>query len=73
MIRWACENGYRELDFGRTDLEQDGLREFKRGWGAEESPLHHTYAGMEPPGGGESRVQGLLVPVIRHSPPASAG
>jgi CelD/BcsL family acetyltransferase involved in cellulose biosynthesis len=68
VIRWGCESGCRELDFGRTDLHHDGLREFKLGWGTDESPLHHTYAGMEPPGEGESRPQRLLEPVIRHSP-----
>jgi hypothetical protein len=68
VIRWACEAGCRELDFGRTDLDQEGLKQFKRGWGADEVPLHHTYAGMEPPGdGGALR---LLAPVIRRSPPS---
>lgn len=67
VIRWACEAGLRELDFGRTDLEQEGLKQFKRGWGADELPLHHTYAGMElPSGAGPAR---LLAPVIRRSPP----
>jgi lipid II:glycine glycyltransferase (peptidoglycan interpeptide bridge formation enzyme) len=69
VIRWACEAGLRELDFGRTDLDQEGLKQFKRGWGAEEVPLHHTYAGMEPPSGDESGLQRLAAPVIRHSPP----
>lgn len=70
VIRWACESGLRELDFGRTDLEHEGLRQFKRGWGAEEQPLHHTYSGMDVPSGDGSGVQRLLAPVIRHSPPA---
>ena len=69
VIRWACESGLRELDFGRTDLDQEGLKQFKRGWGAEELPLHHTYAGMAPPEGGESGALRLVAPVIRHSPP----
>jgi CelD/BcsL family acetyltransferase involved in cellulose biosynthesis len=68
VIRWACEAGLRELDFGRTDLDQEGLKQFKRGWGADELPLHHTYAGMDVPSGG-SGVHRLLAPVIRHSPP----
>ena len=69
VIRWACEAGLRELDFGRTDLQQEGLKRFKRGWGADELPLHHTYAGMDAPSGDGSGVQRLLAPVIRHSPP----
>jgi CelD/BcsL family acetyltransferase involved in cellulose biosynthesis len=68
VIRWACDAGYRELDFGRTDLEQEGLRSFKRGWGAEEIPLHYTYVGADPPAG-DSLPQRLLAPAIRRSPP----
>ena len=68
VIRWGCEAGLRELDFGRTDLEQEGLKQFKRGWGTAELPLHHTYAGMEPPSGDGPGVQRVLAPVIRHSP-----
>ena len=70
VIQWGCEAGCRELDFGRTDLDHEGLREFKLGWGTDESALHHTYAGMAVPDAGESTVQRLLVPAIRHSPPS---
>ncbi len=70
VIRWGCEAGCRELDFGRTDLHHDGLRDFKLGWGTEESPLHHTYSGMDVPDSGESAMQRLMGPVIRHSPPS---
>jgi CelD/BcsL family acetyltransferase involved in cellulose biosynthesis len=68
VIRWACEAGYRKLDFGRTDLEQEGLRGFKRGWGADEIPLHYTYVGADP-SAGRSLPQRLLAPAIRRSPP----
>ena len=68
VIRWACEAGCRELDFGRTDLHHDGLRAFKRGWGAEELPLHYTYAGMAPPRQEASRAERSLAFVIRRSP-----
>lgn len=70
VIRRGCESGLRELDFGRTDLDHEGLKQFKRGWGAEELPLHHTYAGMEIPAEGTSRAMGLVAPAIRHSPPS---
>jgi CelD/BcsL family acetyltransferase involved in cellulose biosynthesis len=69
VIQWACEAGLSELDFGRTDLDQEGLKQFKRGWGAEEIPLHHTYAGMEVPSADASSVLRLAAPVIRYSPP----
>jgi hypothetical protein len=36
-IRWFCRNGFRSLHLGRTELEHEGLLQFKRGWGVEES------------------------------------
>lgn len=69
VIRWGCESGCRELDFGRTDLDNEGLRSFKRGWGAEESALHYTYVGLPAPDGAHSLPERLLAPAIRHSPP----
>jgi lipid II:glycine glycyltransferase (peptidoglycan interpeptide bridge formation enzyme) len=42
-IRWACESGFHTLDFGRTDLDNEGLRAFKRSWGANEEELSYTY------------------------------
>ena len=33
-IKWACEHGYTEFDFGRTDIANSGLRAFKRRWTA---------------------------------------
>jgi lipid II:glycine glycyltransferase (peptidoglycan interpeptide bridge formation enzyme) len=44
-IEWACEHGYRTLDFGRTDLDNQGLRDFKSRWGAMELPLTYSYLG----------------------------
>jgi hypothetical protein len=35
-IKWGCEHGYRTLCFGRTEPENEGLRQFKAGWGARE-------------------------------------
>jgi CelD/BcsL family acetyltransferase involved in cellulose biosynthesis len=68
-INWACENGYSMLDFGRTDSANEGLRDFKRGWGTEEIPL--TYGVIGP-----ARVSGLnpdrgarlVGPFIRRAP-----
>ena len=33
-IKWYCQNGFKELHFGRTEPEHRGLRQFKMGWGA---------------------------------------
>lgn len=68
-IRWACESGFRTLDFGRTDLDNEGLRSFKRAWGANEIELGYTYLADSmpaPPGSLRDRVMGG---VIRRSPP----
>lgn len=35
-IKWNCQNGYKTFCFGRTELENHGLRQFKSGWGAQE-------------------------------------
>jgi hypothetical protein len=35
-IKWCCENGYKNLCFGRTETDNDGLRQFKSGWGTKE-------------------------------------
>lgn len=41
-IRIGCEQGMRTLDLGRTDLDNEGLRAFKRSWGAREQILTYT-------------------------------
>jgi CelD/BcsL family acetyltransferase involved in cellulose biosynthesis len=67
-IRAACARGDRTLDFGRTELDNRGLREFKCGWGAREEPLVYTFAG----GAQEAESSGLALRVlgaaIRRSP-----
>lgn len=68
-IRWGCENGFRRFEFGRSELENEGLRSFKRSWGTEELPLVVSTlgeAGQASPGVGP--VGALAASVIRHSP-----
>jgi lipid II:glycine glycyltransferase (peptidoglycan interpeptide bridge formation enzyme) len=36
-IQWFIRNGFRSLHFGRSETENAGLLQFKRGWGAQES------------------------------------
>lgn len=46
-IRYGCANDYRLLDWGRTDLDDDGLRRFKNRWASTEVPLvysNNTYS-----------------------------
>lgn len=41
-ICWGCENGFKFLDFGRSDVDNAGLRSFKQRWGAVETPLIYS-------------------------------
>jgi CelD/BcsL family acetyltransferase involved in cellulose biosynthesis len=67
-IRWGCEQGYRRFDFGRTELDNRGLREFKSRWGAEEQPLRYSVVAGEAPTPAQGRAVRALGSVIRHSP-----
>ena len=40
-IQWYHEQGVKRLDFGRTESENAGLLQFKRGWGAAEYPINY--------------------------------
>ena len=67
-IEWSCREGFHTFDFGRSDLEDEGLRAFKGGWGTREDPLtYSTFAegSLEPSSGTAAR---LLRPLIRRSP-----
>jgi CelD/BcsL family acetyltransferase involved in cellulose biosynthesis len=67
-IRWGCEQGYTTFDWGRSDLDQQGLREFKSGWGANEEPLAYSAVCDRPPVTGSGRVGRAMATVIRRSP-----
>lgn len=70
-IRAACEQGCRWLDFGRTNADNQGLRAFKRSWGAVEEPLVYETLGArpQPAAAGNGMAEQLLASVIRHTPP----
>lgn len=40
-IQWAADAGFRSFCFGRTEPDNDGLRRFKSGWGAEEGVIRY--------------------------------
>jgi lipid II:glycine glycyltransferase (peptidoglycan interpeptide bridge formation enzyme) len=40
-IQWYKNHGFRFFDFGRTEPENTGLLQFKRGWGAVEFPINY--------------------------------
>lgn len=64
----ACARGDRTLDFGRTDLDNAGLRAFKSGWGAREAPLVYTCAGQAPGAAAPGLALRALGTAIRRSP-----
>ena len=66
-IRRSAARGARTLDFGRTDLEDEGLRAFKESWGAPEQPLVYTSLGRARPAGAGHGAQ-LLRPLVKGSP-----
>jgi CelD/BcsL family acetyltransferase involved in cellulose biosynthesis len=66
-VEEASRGGCEVFDFGRSDLENVGLRRYKAGFGAVERPLLHTWLGAVPPTG-SGRAQSALGAVIKHSP-----
>jgi lipid II:glycine glycyltransferase (peptidoglycan interpeptide bridge formation enzyme) len=40
-ISWCTANGFKSLSFGRTEPENQGLLQFKRGWGTEEKIINY--------------------------------
>lgn len=70
-IRWGCREGMTRFDWGRTEPAHEGLRAFKRGWGAREVLSASTILADRPPppgGGGMARARSLMSGCIRHSP-----
>ena len=69
-IQWGCEQGYEVFDWGKTDIDNKGLRDFKLGWGSEEQFLHYSVLADNAPA---SKLTGwmnqrLMAGVIQHSP-----
>lgn len=68
MVR-SSRDGYRILDFGRTDTDADGLRSYKEGLGATEYPLRYTRISRTPPKPHILRSNSAAAAwIIRHSP-----
>lgn len=74
LLFWAAikeskRRGFEIFDFGRTELENEGLRKFKLGWGTKEEPLYYSYYPKAP---NDSRFRfiknKIVAPIIRNSP-----
>jgi CelD/BcsL family acetyltransferase involved in cellulose biosynthesis len=68
-MRWGCENGYTVFDLGRTELENAGLRRFKKGWGAKETPLTYSMLSTMPPKKNNGKLKSIMEKVIQKTPP----
>jgi hypothetical protein len=69
MIKYSVENGYMLFDFGKTDIDNVGLRKFKSGWDAEEKPLYFSFF----PSNTKNKYfnilkENILAPIIKNSP-----
>jgi len=68
-IQEAKRRGFEVFDFGRTDLETEGLRKFKLGWGTVEEPLYYSYYPKIPDDSKFKFVKDKIVaPIIKYSP-----
>jgi CelD/BcsL family acetyltransferase involved in cellulose biosynthesis len=67
-IRLAAERGFAELDWGRTDLENEGLRGYKKGFGSTEETLIYSTLGASSGARTPRLAQSALSTLIRHSP-----
>ena len=67
-IRWSCEHGRTTFDFGRTELEHQGLRRFKQGWGTRETPLLYSTLGAPVDEHSKGIAGRTAAGVIQHSP-----
>lgn len=67
-ITWACAHGFQWMDMGRTANEDEGLRNFKLRWGAEETPLVYSELPATTPRQTGSRLAPLMKSAITHSP-----
>lgn len=68
-IATAYAEGCHTLDLGRTDRGADGLRLYKNGWSATETPLVYTHISKAAPGLGFPNPGGLSRRVIQTTPP----
>jgi CelD/BcsL family acetyltransferase involved in cellulose biosynthesis len=67
-IDWACQRGYQSMDFGRTELDNQGLRDFKSRWGSIELPLIYSSIGTAGSGSIPRAPMWVVGKVIRSSP-----
>jgi CelD/BcsL family acetyltransferase involved in cellulose biosynthesis len=61
-IRWSCEQGFKQFHFGRSELSNEGLLRYKRGWGTQELPLSYVRLGAS---GRVSVSEGMITRAVK--------
>ena len=67
-IKHGLASGLDVFDFGRTDIAQTGLRDFKLSWGCREELLLYSTIGRDREASASGALSSALGAVIRHSP-----
>ncbi len=69
-IQWYSQNGYKSLCFGRTELENQGLIQFKSGWGTLEQQINYYRYDLKKGSfvPGSSKVTGFHNKIFRNLP-----
>lgn len=69
-IKWYARNGYHSFSFGRTELENEGLRQFKTGWGAVEKIIKYYRYDLRKNAfiSGDYQMPGLINKVFNNMP-----
>jgi hypothetical protein len=67
-IQWANSQGYTRLDFGRSDISNEGLRRYKNQWGSTEIPLIYSRSKLKNSMGVIHTLTPFISKVINISP-----
>lgn len=68
-MKEAVNRDYKYFDFGKTDMENKGLRQFKLGWATKEFPVYYSYYPEVPAGETLNSINKKIVePIIKTAP-----
>jgi len=69
-IKWFYQKGYKSLCLGRTEPENEGLRQFKSGWGTTEQQINYYRYDLNKGSfvTGSSKVTGFHNKIFRNTP-----
>lgn len=67
-IRWGCEHQFITYDWGKSHINNTGLRNFKNGWGAQETVLTYSILSDNPHKRNSDRLSSIAGPIIRRVP-----